>query len=195
MQKREPVTGSELVGLLEGAFEATSAVLQAVPSQRFGNPSPCDGWTAGQVGSHLVGGARYFGQVAAGQATGLPAEDPRIPVDEVATAFAEAARLNLAAFSRPGVLDQQLPFAFGPTPGWVVANISLSEAVIHGWDLARAVDLPYSPDDAAVDAVMRFQSQSSEDELRTGGMFGAATSAPQDASPFEELLAFTGREP
>lgn len=195
MQKREPVTGPELVGLLERAFEATSAVLRAVPPQRFGDPSPCEGWTAGQVGNHLVGGARYFGQVAAGQASELPAEDPQLPADEVAAAFGEAARFNVAAFSGPGVLDQQLEFAFGPTPGWVVANISLSEAVIHGWDLTRTAGLPYSPDDAAVDAVMRFQSQSSEDDLRAEGMFAAATPVPGDASPFEELLAFTGREP
>ncbi|MEV4728767.1 TIGR03086 family metal-binding protein [Saccharopolyspora sp. NPDC049426] len=195
MRKREPVTGTELVGSLERAFEDTSAVLRAVPPQRFGDPSPCEGWTVGQVGGHLVGGARYFGQVAAGQAPELPADDPQLSEDEMATAFGEAARLTLAAFSRPGVLDQQLAFAFGPTPGWVVANISLSETVIHGWDLARAVGLPYSPDDAAVDAVLRFQSQSSEDELRAEGMFGAAASAPEDASPFEELLAFTGREP
>lgn len=195
MEQREPVMGPELIGLLERSFEATSSVLESVPSERWGDPSPCDGWTVGQLGGHLVGGATYFGQAVDGQAPELPTEEPRSLGDGAVAAFREAVRLNLAAFRRPGALDQQHHFAFGPTPGWVIANIGLSETLIHGWDLARAVGLPYSPDDAAVDAVMRFQAQGSEDDLRAEGMFGPAETAPRNATPFEELLAFTGRKP
>ncbi|MEB3370260.1 TIGR03086 family metal-binding protein [Saccharopolyspora mangrovi] len=195
MEQREPVVGPELVGLLERSFEATSAVLRAVPSARMGDPSPCDGWTVGQLGGHLVDGALYFGRCVDGQAPELSDEEPRSLGDRTAAEFDAAARFNLTAFGKAGVLDQQHQFAFGPTPGWVIANIALSESLIHGWDLARATGSSYAPDAAVVDAVARFQSQGSEDELRTEGMFEPAVPAPRNASAFEELLAFTGRGP
>lgn len=195
MEQREPVMGPELVGLLERSFEDTSAVLRAVPSARMDDPSPCDGWTVGQLGGHLVDGALYFGRCVAGQAPELTDEQPRSLGERTAAEFDAAARFTLTAFGEPGVLDQQHQFAFGPTPGWVIANISLSESLIHGWDLARATGAPYAPDDAVVDAVARFQGRSSEDDLRAEGMFAPAVPAPRSASAFEELLAFTGREP
>ncbi|WP_406688505.1 TIGR03086 family metal-binding protein [Saccharopolyspora sp. ID03-671] len=195
MTQRGPVVGPELVGLLERSFAVTRAVLAAVPPERWGAGTPCDGWNAGQLGGHLVGGATYFGRCAAGLAPELPTEEPRPLGDEVVADFDEATRLNVEAFGRDGVLSEELPFAFGPTPGWVIANISLSETVLHSWDLARATGLPYSPDESSVDAVLRFQRQSGEEELRADGMFGPAMPVPPGAGPFEELLAFTGRKP
>ncbi|SFS46485.1 TIGR03086 family protein [Saccharopolyspora flava] len=191
----EPVRGPELIGLLERSFAATSAVLKAVPPQRRDDPTPCEGWTVGQLGGHLVGGATYFGRSAAGMAPDLPTEEPRSLGDDTTAAFREAVEFNLAAFRRPGVLDADHGFVFGPTPGWVIASISLSEVLLHGWDLARALDLPYSPDDGAVDAVLRFQMQGSEDQLRAEGMFAPAEQAPPNATPLQELVAFTGRLP
>ena len=195
MQQREPLMGPELIGLLERSFEATASVLEAVPGRGWSEPSPCEAWTVGQLAGHLVGGSVYFGQAADGQAPELPTGEPRSLGDEAAREFDDAARFDLAVFRRAGVLDQQHDFAFGPTPGWVIATIGLSESLLHGWDLARAVGAPYAPDDDLADAVMRFQAQAGEEQLRSEGMFGPARSAPTNATPFEALLAFTGRRP
>lgn len=195
MHTREPLMGPELIVLLERSFEATSSVLEAVPGHEWDEPSPCEAWTAGQLAGHLVGGSVYFGQAADGQAPELPTGEPRSLGAEAAREFDDAARFDLAVFSRAGVLDRQHPFAFGPTPGWVIANIGLSESLLHGWDLARAVGVPYAPGDDLADAVMRFQAQAGEEQLRSEGMFGPAEPEPPNATPFEALLAFTGRHP
>ncbi|RRO13111.1 TIGR03086 family protein [Saccharopolyspora rhizosphaerae] len=192
---RDPVMGPELVELLERSYATTSVVLHAVPAERSDAPSPCERWTVGQLGGHLVGGATYFGKAVNDQSPELPTEEPPAFGDELGAAFDEAARFDLAAFGRSGALDQPHEFAFGPAPGWVIANVSLSESVLHGWDVACAIGVPYSPDDAAVDAVLRFQSQSSEDDLRSEGMFGPAQPVPANPTPFQELLALTGRRP
>ncbi|GAB3675925.1 TIGR03086 family metal-binding protein [Saccharopolyspora tripterygii] len=195
MSAREPLMGPELIGLLERGFDATASVLEAVPEHQWGAPSPCEAWSTGQIAGHLVGGLVYFGQAADGQAPELPTDEPRPTGAGVAGEFDDAARFDLAVFSRTGVLDQQHDFAFGPTPGWVIANIALSESLLHGWDLARAVGAPYAPGDDLADAVMRFQAQAGEEQLRSEGMFGPAEPEPPNATPFEALLAFTGRQP
>ncbi|MEU6645761.1 TIGR03086 family metal-binding protein [Saccharomonospora sp. NPDC046836] len=108
--------------------------------------------------------------------------------------FTAAARRALAAFAAPGALEREFPFAFGPAPGLLIAQISLSETLAHGWDLARGAGVPYRPDDRVVDAVARWHAAGSAEDRQRSGMFGPPVVGAADASPFEKLLALLGRE-
>lgn len=182
--------------LLESSYRTTAGALAATTS--LDAPSPCEGWTARDVTNHLVGGLDLFGRVVAGE--DIPPEEyadtGRDYLGSDATAaFESAAQQAFAGFSRPGALEQVYPFAFGPTPGIVIANISLSESLVHGWDIAHSAGLPYEPDDAMVAAVQEFQSQGTEEQRTSNGMFAAAKSAPADAEPITRLVMFLGRQP
>jgi hypothetical protein len=82
---------------------------------------------------------------------------------------------------------------FGPTPGLTIANISLQESLIHGWDMARGAGLAYAPDPEAVGAVARFNAEREGGNIRREGMFGPEQPVPSGAGPFEVLLGRLGR--
>jgi uncharacterized protein (TIGR03086 family) len=190
---------NDLVPLLERTYETTAAVLAASPADALDAPSPCEGWTVRVVANHVVVGMDIFARALEGRFD--PAEvradapDPDHLGSDPAQAYREAAARCLAAFGAPGALDREVDFVFGPTPGREIANISLQESLIHGWDIAQGVGLPYEPDPAAVEAVAAFNDRDPGDDVRRQGMFEPPQPTAPDASPFEALLAWLGRRP
>ena len=82
-----------------------------------------------------------------------------VPLAEDFAFRGPVAKRSAAAFSLPDTLDQRFPFLPGPTPGITLANISLLESLVHGWDIATGAGLPYRPDGAVVAAVHAFASK------------------------------------
>jgi uncharacterized protein (TIGR03086 family) len=179
------VTGIDL-DLLEPCHRATGDVLAAIPDAGWAAPTPCPEWTVREVANHVVAGLDYFARTVSGQEPG-DMEADFLGADPAAAYRAAAGRCR-EAFGRPGVLEAEHPFPTGPTPGWVIANICLSESLVHGWDLATGAGLPYAPDPAVVAAVDAF----SEGAERPG-MFAAPVPVPAGASAFVALLGKLGR--
>ena len=162
--------------LLPKAYEATAAVLVAVPESALALASPCESWTVGEVVDHLTDVMHVFAAaIDGGPPTG--------------GGFAAAADRCLAAFRRPGALVAEHPFPFGPTPGAVIASISLSETLVHGWDIARGAGVAYAPAPEVVAAVLAVSGKAPSGE----GMFAPPVPAPAGASPLTVLLARLGR--
>jgi uncharacterized protein (TIGR03086 family) len=170
--------------LLPKAYDATGAVLATVTT--WDAPSPCAEWTVREVTNHLVGALRVFAAAVTGDDVDM--EGDHLGNDPLG-AFRTAADQCLALFSRPEVLAASHPFPFGPTPGSVIAEISLSETLVHGWDIARGAGVPYAP---APEVVADVLSRSSG-EAPSEGMFAPPVPAPADASPLTVLLARLGR--
>lgn len=161
--------------LLPKAYEATAAVLVAVPDSAWEAQSPCEAWTVREVADHLTGAMHVFAAAIDGGA-------------ETGGSYADAAARCLAAFRGPDALVAEHPFPFGPTPGEVIAAISLSETLVHGWDIARGAGVPYSPAPEVVAAVLAMSG-----EPPAEGMFAAPVPVPADAAPLTVLLARMGR--
>jgi uncharacterized protein (TIGR03086 family) len=177
---RERIKEDVMELVLSKAYEATTAVLAAV--RRWDAPSPCAEWTVREVANHLVGAMAAF----AAAIDGGPAEE--CTGDDPAGAYvAEAARCR-AAFARPGALAAVHPFPFGPTPGAVIARISLSESLVHGWDIARGAGVAYEPAPEVVSAVL-----SSAGGEVSEGMFAPPVPPPPGADDLTVLLARLGR--
>ena len=69
----------------------------------------------------------------------------------------------------------------------------LDELVIHGWDLAKAIDQPAGYDGPGLDEVLQMTTQ-----FRGGGdegLFGPEVAVPPDAPTFDRILGVTGRDP
>ncbi len=195
----DPGDPTDVVALLERCYRDTGAVLAAITPAGFAAASPCTGWTVRQVGSHLVDGLILLARIAEGE-TVSPAEfdaHARAGADHLgadpAAAFHAAAQRSTAVFKLPETLTRSYPFPSGPTPGAVLARISLLESLVHGWDLAHGAGLPYPADRTVVDAVHAFATQSIGDPQRQAGMFAAPVPVDSDADPLTALLAYLGR--
>lgn len=168
---------------LPEAYDATAAVLAEVTD--WDARSPCAEWTVREVANHLVGGLKAF--AASVEHTEWDMDGDHLG-DDPHGAFRAAADRCLAAFARPGALTETHPFPSGPAPGSVIASISLSETVVHGWDIARGAGVPYTPPPEAVADLLAEELESSAE-----GMFAPPVPVAPDAPPLTRLLARTGR--
>lgn len=166
--------------LLASCYRDTRAVLAAIPADRWDAATPCAEWSVRDVVRHLVEGLDFFATTVSG-AAGSPPEDLVAAYDDVTSRC-------LAAFAAPGALAAGHPFPGGRETGRVIATISLSEAVVHGWDLATAAGVPYEPDPAAVATLSSFAAGP-----KVEGLFADPVPAPAGAPPFVVLLAGLGR--
>lgn len=175
-------------GTLERGYETTAWMLAAVPADRWAAPSPCTGWTVRAVAEHLVDAMWAFVDIATAGSGAAPA--PGGIGDDPAGRYRAVARRCLTTFADPSVRTTTYPFPGGPVPGAVIARISLSESLVHGWDIAEGAGLPYRPDERVVTAVA---------ELADAGVappdaFAPPLPVPAGASPLVALLARLGRE-
>ncbi|HLT70894.1 MAG TPA: TIGR03086 family metal-binding protein [Acidimicrobiales bacterium] len=168
-----------------------AATIAAVPADRWGAPSPCEGWTARDVVAHMVDNHRLF-EGFVGRVLG---DVPPVE-DDPAGAFA-AAR---------AVVSRHLhdPAAAGATfEGAVFGHMSFAEGIdrfvcadllVHRWDLARAAGLEVT---LPADEVARVHGELAAmgDVLRGPGAFGPEVPAPEGADAQARFLAFLGRRP
>lgn len=170
-------------------------------------PTPCGGWDLRALLEHMTGQDRGFAAAvrAAGHGSDVeasafaprplgpsPVADVAAGLDEVEAAFAEASRREgpvlLAEF------DARLPLP-------VVAGMHLVDTLVHGWDVAAALDTQAAygaaldPDVLA--AALAVAEQIPDDEAREapGAPFGRAVAAPADASVWTRILCLLGRDP
>jgi uncharacterized protein (TIGR03086 family) len=76
-----------------------------------------------------------------------------------------------------------------------MAGVLSVEFLVHAWDYAKVTGQDVKPSDALADYVLGLAHTIITPQGRTGVGFDAPIEVPDDARPFEKLLAFTGRAP
>ena len=99
----------------------------------------------------------------------------------------------LAAFRAEGALERPVTVPAGTLPGVVACELRVVEAVVHGWDLARATGLPLEfPADLVEESIAFSRVQVTR--LPPGRTpFGPPTPVSGDASALDRLAALLGR--
>lgn len=182
---------------IQPAAERMIGVLWSVDDRQLDLPTPCPDASVGDLIDHVGVFALVFCE-AAHKSTGPRSEAPpkpsrsnledgwreRITADLHALAEAWQDPAAWEGFSRAGGID---------LPADVVGLVALDELLVHGWDIARATGQPY---DAATDeATAAGDWVRSFDAPRDGELFGPVVAVADDATPFEQLLGLTGRDP
>ncbi len=147
--------------------------------------TPCEGWTVRVLLDHMLETGRYFAGTARGEDVPLPGPVPPETLgDDPVGAFERLRAETLEAYAEEGVLDRT-----GPLLG-----IAFTEQLLHGWDLAVAAGRDATmPEGLAEAAYTMIHGRFTEEQRK--GTFGPELPAPEDASPQERLLAYTGRDP
>jgi uncharacterized protein (TIGR03086 family) len=188
----------DIVDQLDGAFASTGRIVAKVTPELLGAPTPCDEWDVRSLLNHMTGVVARFGASASRTP---PAADPQSERDWVGTdpsaQFEQAAKATLAAWARPGALDGTCLLGSGfELPARVGANINFLDTLVHGWDLARALNLDPTLDPALAAAALDIANMVVTDERRGPGKgFGPPVVIAPGASPTDQLVAFTGRQP
>jgi uncharacterized protein (TIGR03086 family) len=188
-----------VVGLDRRAVGASVAVVSAARPADLDRPTPCAGWCLADLLAHMT--AQHRGFAAAARGTGA---DPRVWVEHplgagAATAYRAAADDVLAAFAAGGVLDRAFTLpGIGRGPDFPAAQaigFHLVDYAVHGWDVARTLDLPYRLDADVAAAALRVALAVPDGEARRapGAAFAPSRPAPEGASDLDRVLAALGR--
>jgi uncharacterized protein (TIGR03086 family) len=183
--------------LLADAHRALRTVIDGVTETAWGNPTPCDKWTATQVMQHAAGD--QIGYAAAITGGPWPSEDPFAPSGHLdgdpRTLVGDAVRASAAAFS---TVDRDAaavpnPLPQGPMPAWLAAGACALDAAVHAWDIAVATGQP-SPLAPAMSRDLLAVAHQIVEPLRAWGAYAPALPAtPGDDAA--TLLAYLGRRP
>lgn len=164
--------------------------ISRVPDERWGDPSPCEDWTARELVGHVVGTQAMFEQLV-----GRTLEPgPDVDADPLG-AFVAATDQVQAHLDDPETAAVEFDGVFGRSTFATAVDGFLSfDLVVHGWDLARATGLDEHIDDNDV-AWVRESTERLGDMLRSNGVCDPPVEVGDDASEQDKLLGFLGRRP
>ncbi|MFI5909360.1 TIGR03086 family metal-binding protein [Dactylosporangium sp. NPDC051541] len=171
--------------LLPAAAPTTLAVVDLVQPGDLDRPTPCAEWTVRELASHLL----EWGPSLEGAARKESVPPGAVTED----LHAQFERLT-AAWSAPEAWVGGTVMAGMELPADLVGGMVLGEFVLHGWDLARALDVPI----AFTDDVLRLMYDEvarSAEQGRAMGVYGPEVVVPADAPGLDRVLGLSGRDP
>ncbi|WP_341867305.1 MULTISPECIES: TIGR03086 family metal-binding protein [Amycolatopsis] len=188
---------TDLRPMLERAAREFTALLRAIEPGQLDNRTPCAEYDVRGLLNHLL----YWGPWMAAALRREPA--PTVAAGERDTDLTQGDWLSelctlvdgiVDACGRPGALEGTTKFGGSEMPAPMIAEMVLTEWVVHGWDLARATGHPLTVDPATAEALFT-SAQATAEQAREMKIFGPEVPCAADAPTLDRLLALTGRDP
>jgi uncharacterized protein (TIGR03086 family) len=174
-------TSTEALRVLVHALDQAGDVLDHVRADQLDHPTPCRDWDVGALADHLVQAPATFLTMMRGEQPDWSAAAPHLTEGWAATYRNHADDLLHAWHS----LDGDPP---------VAASWQVAELAVHTWDLAIAIGFPLDrldPEVAEIGLLFMRENMSPE---RRGDAFDPEVAAPADATAYDALAAFAGRQ-
>lgn len=188
---------ADLLTLHRDATDTATAYVSRVRPDDLQRPTPCAGWNLRSLLAHMVGQNRGFTVAVRG---GNAPKIAYAPEQFTQERWSASAGGLVAAFARaqPGtpILEVEL-HPTDPLPLSTVVGAHLLDTAVHTWDVARSIDLGYTPPPEIADAVLRVAESVPDSEARdrAGAAFAHPLPIPSGATAWERSLALLGRDP
>jgi uncharacterized protein (TIGR03086 family) len=178
-----------LHSLSRQALAASSSAVSGVSSSDLARPTPCGDWDLGSLIGHMVA----HNQGWAASASGTPADGSVWNSVEYSDSFAASA-FDVSAAFEACTLDRLEVFGYGRIPLDTALRMHIVDYVIHGWDVAASLGVPFDVDPslaaAAYDIMREFP-----DSPRPNKAFGIKVPVPSSAPVMDQFLGYVGRDP
>lgn len=187
----------DMIEMYETAARRNTDRIAALDPAQLHAPTPCAEWDLSELLAHLIGGNRMFAAAMGNPVAGTT--DLSTDIAELAHAHSASATAVGEALRSAGAMERQAQLPIGTVPGHMVVGLALVDAVVHGWDLAKASGQDTSLDDALAETLLASLTTTVTPEMRKpdGAMavFGPPVPVEDTASAEEKLVAFLGRNP
>jgi len=177
---------------------ASRDFVRTVDQVTLGNlaqPTPCPGWDVRELLRHVIGGDEaYVALLRGGDAEDFHAvmSAYTLSTDDIGTVARDSATRLIGEFSAPGVLDGTVQHPVGEIPVRRLLGMRVTEWLIHGWDVARAIGAEARLDPEVAESLYAELSQRAEG-LVASGYFANGSGVAEDADPQTRLLDLLGR--
>ncbi len=172
----------------ESALGALQHVVHPIARDELSKSTPCSEYDVSALTDHLLHSIGLLGGVAG-------AEPPeRNPDESVERQIIGVARPCLDAWHRRG-LDGTVSIGQNEVPATFAASILSLEFLVHGWDYAAATQHPIEVAESLADYVLGLAHKVINPQTREQVGFADPVEVADDASAFDRLIAFTGRDP
>jgi uncharacterized protein (TIGR03086 family) len=164
--------------------------VDAVPDDRWDDPSPCAGWSARDVLRHVIDS-----HVRMPASVGVEVRLPTSTDDDPRAAWAEARAAMLPILDNPSIASREYDGRLGRTSlEKTVDNFLGFDLLVHGWDIARATG---QDETLPAEQLAHFQTvaQHGVETMRKYGATGPPVDVPPDAPEQDRFLALLGRRP
>lgn len=172
------------------------SVVEQVGEGQWSNSTPCDEWSVRDLVNHVVVEQLWAPPLLEGKTiadVGTVFDGDQLG-PEPKEAWKEAVLESRAWFAAPGAMERTVHLSYGDESATNYCDQMTLDALIHGWDLARAIGVDEGlPDDLVEWAYAAFLPMQ---ELLTGsGMFGSPVPVADSGNQQSMLLALLGRQP
>jgi uncharacterized protein (TIGR03086 family) len=185
-----------LVDLYRDSVEAFTRRAAAVRPDQWSAPTPCSEWDVRALVNHVVYEQRWSVPLLTGATLAEVGDrfEGDLLGDDPAGNAADAGDAARAVVSEPGAMERTVDLSAGPTPAVEYVAQLFADHLVHGWDLAVAIDADRTLDPAAVKACLDWFADR-EGSYRRAGIIGPAIDLPPSATAQDRLLAAFGRNP
>jgi uncharacterized protein (TIGR03086 family) len=191
---------TKLVKAHRRVLKTTVDLVDQVQLTDLDRPTPCAGWDLRQLLAHMIGQNYGFAAAAEGEGADLAAFADRPVGEDPAADYSASADRVIAAFRQPRLAGEYVAVAAlrgGVTlPGQVMMGAHLVDYVVHGWDVAKTLDVPVAYDDKALKIALEV-AEAVPDRARSddpGTPFGP-TVATSSSALLDQIVANLGRSP
>ncbi|HEX2059075.1 MAG TPA: TIGR03086 family metal-binding protein, partial [Actinomycetota bacterium] len=139
------------VEMFDRAVKTTHGAVAGISRDQLDGDTPCTDWSVRDLLNHLIGSYEAVATGAAGEVLDPMATD--YTAGDYVAAYEAASRRAREAFALPGALEKTFAMPWGEIPGQIVLGLMIADAAVHGWDLARATNQEYAPDDDVAEAI------------------------------------------
>lgn len=194
-----PTLSTDLLSSHRAAVLASVDVVNAIGSSDLGRPTPCTAWNLADLLAHMTVQHRGFAAAARGGGQDLAlwdaasVRDTQDPVGD----YASAAHDVLDAFAAADPDSQfALPEMGTSVPAEMAIGFHLIDYVVHGWDVAVSLGIPFTPPDDVVAAALPVTLAVPDGDFRNmeNSPFGPARNGLA-TNDFDRLLRHLGRDP
>lgn len=180
---------------LATAIALTEPVVAGVRPDQWTSPTPCPDWSVRQLVNHLVAGQLIFARALAGEP--FEAVAPLLRLDHLGDdpvgAYQRSAGELLEVAAAPGVEQRMVRVPVGTVPGVVALHLRTIEALVHGWDVARATGQPFEVPEELAAAELAFSRDSLSIIPPDRRPFGDPQPVDDAAPAIDRLAALLGR--
>lgn len=183
------------VELFQDAIGRFADRVDRIPDDGWGAPTACRDWDVRALVDHVCTEQLWAPHLVDGETieqVGDRYDGDVLGADPKAT-FRAAVEGSVAAFGRAD-LDAIVHLSFGDVPCAVYLDQMLTDAEVHGWDLAKGLAEPAALDEETASHLLPGVRAQAE-LLHASGLFDDPVDVGPDASDGDALLGLLGRDP